>query len=118
MINQNIKARETKMEFLVSLDTLIKKLHTYSPVKEIFNVMSYLVHRRWKENVEGYACPDSESRALKIWYVADAWQRLVVGGDSPQSMALPTVIRRMTGCKETTNLQSCADFGSSSTSVC
>ena len=80
--------------------------------------MSYLVHRRWKENVVGYACPDSESRALKIWYVADAWQRLVVGGDSPQSMALPTVIRRMTGCKETTNFQSCADFGSSSTSVC
>ena len=80
--------------------------------------MLYLVHRRWKESVEGYACPDSESRALKIWYVADAWQRLVVGGDSPQSMALPTVIRGMTGCKETTNLQSCADFGSSSTSVC
>ena len=117
MINRKIKARETKMELLVSLDTLIKKLHTYSPVKEIFNVISYLVDRRWKDNVEGYACPDSESRALKIWYIADAWQRLVVGGDSPQPTALPMVICRMTGCKETTNLQSCADFGSSFTSV-
>ena len=68
MINQKIKVRETKMEFPVSLDILIEKLDTYNPVKEILNVISYSVDPRWKENVEGYACPDSESRALKIWY--------------------------------------------------
>ena len=106
------------MEFPVSLDTLIKKLDTYNPVKEIFNVISYSVDPRWKENVEGYACPDSESRSLKTWYIADAWQGLVVGGGSPQSIALSMVIHSMTGCKETTNLLSRAVFGSSYTNVC
>ena len=105
------------MEFLVSLDTLIKKLDTYNPVKEIFNVMSCSVNLRWKENIEGHACPDSESHALKIWYITDAWQRLVVGGESPQSITFSMVIHRMTGCKETTNLLSCAGIGSSYTTV-
>ena len=118
MINRKIKARETKMEFPVSLDTLIKILDTYNPVKEIFNVISYSVDPRWKENVEGYACPDSESRSLKTWYIADAWQGLVVGGGSPQSIALSMVIHSMTGCKETTNLLSRVVFGSSYTNVC
>ena len=67
IIHWKIKATETKMEFLVSLDTLIKKLDTYNPVKEIFNVISCSVNPRWKENIVGYACSDSESRALKIW---------------------------------------------------
>ena len=39
------------MEFLVSLDILIKKLDIYNPVKEIFNVTSYSVDPRWKENL-------------------------------------------------------------------
>ena len=51
-------------------------------------------------------------------FFADAWQKLVLGGDSPQSIALPMVIHRMTGCKETTNLLSYARFSSSSTNVC
>ena len=55
---------------------------------------------------------------LKIFYSADAYQRLVVGGDSPQSIALSLVIHRMTRCKETTNLLSCAGFGSSYTNEC
>ena len=67
IIHWKIKATETKMKFLVSLDTLIKKLDTYNPVKEIFNVISCSVNPRWKENIVGYACSDSESRALKIW---------------------------------------------------
>ena len=46
MINQKIMATETKMEFHVSLDTLIKKLGTYNPVKEISNVISNLVDSR------------------------------------------------------------------------
>ena len=83
-------------------------------MKEVFNAISYSFDPRLKENVESYACPDSESRVLKIWYIADAWQRLVVGGDSPQSVALSIVIHRMTGCKETTNPLSRASFGSSS----
>ena len=55
MINRKIKATETKMEFPVSLDTLIGKLGTYDPVKEIFSVISYLVDPKWKENLEDYA---------------------------------------------------------------
>ena len=118
MINWKIKARETKMEFPVSLDTLIKILDTYNPVKNIFNVISYSVDPRYKEDVEGYPCPDSESRALKVWFIADASQRLVVDGDSPQSIALSMVIHRMTGCKETKNPLSRAGFDSSYTDVC
>ena len=76
MINRKITARETKMEFPVSLDALIEKLETYNPIKEIFNVILYSVDPRWEENVGGYACPDSQSRALKIWCIADAWRRL------------------------------------------
>ena len=87
-------------------------------MKEIFNVISYSVDPRWKEIVECYACPDSGSHALKIWFIADAWQRLVVGGDSPQSVALSMVIYKMTGCKKTTNPLSRAGFGSSYTNVC
>ena len=86
MINRKIKTREAKMKFPVSLDTSIENLDTYNPVKEIFNVISYSVDPRWKENVEGYACPGSESQSLKIWYIPYAWQRLVVGSDSPQSI--------------------------------
>ena len=84
-------------------------------MKEIFNVISYSVDSRWKEGVEGYTCPDSELRTLKIWYSTDAWQRLVVISESPQSITLSMVIHRMIGCKETTNLLSCADFGHSYT---
>ena len=54
MINWKIKTRETKMQFPVSLNTLVEKLDTYNPVKEIFNDISYSVDPRWKENVEGY----------------------------------------------------------------
>ena len=102
----------------VSCDTLIKKLDTYSPVKEIVNVISYSVNPRWKEKAEGCIYPDSESRALKTWYIADAWQRLVVGGDSPQSIALSILIHRMTGFNERMNLLSGAGFGSPYTNVC
>ena len=105
------------MEFPVSLDTLIKILDTYNPVKNIFNVISYSVDPKYKEDVEGYPCPDSESRALKVWFIADVSQRLVVGGDSPQSIALSMVIHRMTGCKETENPLSRAGFDSSCTNV-
>ena len=66
MIHRKIKATERKMEIHVSLDTLIKIVDTYNPVKETFNVISYSADQRWKENVEGYACYNSESRALKI----------------------------------------------------
>ena len=112
MIHCKIKTIETKTEFPVSLDTYIEELDTYNPVMEIFNVISYSVDPRWKENAEGYACLDSESRALKIWYIADAWQRLVIGGEIPQSVVLSMVIHRMTGCKEATNLLSRPGFGS------
>ena len=54
MISWKIKTRETKMEFPVSLNTLVEKLDTYDPEKEIFSVISYSVDPRWKENVEGY----------------------------------------------------------------
>ena len=117
MINRKIKATETKMEFPDSLDTLIKELDTYNLVKEVFNVIWYSVDLRWKENVEGYACPDSELRGLGICYIADAWQRLVIGVDSPQSIALFMVIHRMTGYKEATNILSRAGFFSSYTNV-
>ena len=69
-INWKIKARETKMKFPASLQTLIEKLDTYKPVKDIFNVISYSVDRRWKDNVESYAYPYSHSR-VKIWIIAD-----------------------------------------------
>ena len=72
MVHRKIKATETKMEFPVSPDPLIKKNWTHNPVKKIFNIMSYSVELRWKKNLEGYACPDSASGALKIWYIADA----------------------------------------------
>ena len=98
MINRKIRARETKMKFPVSLDTLIEKLDTYNPVNEIFNVISNSVDPRWRENVVVWL--DSESRALKIWHVADAWQRLVVVGNSPQSISLFMLIHRMTRCKK------------------
>ena len=58
IIHWKIKVTETKMEFPVSLDTLIEKLYTYNPVKEIFNVISFSVDPMWKENIEVYACPD------------------------------------------------------------
>ena len=90
-----------------------KKLDTYNPVKKIFNIMSYSVELRWKKNLEGYACPDSASGALKIWYIADAWQRLVAGDWSPQSTVWSMMTHRMTQCKEMTNLPSRAGFGSS-----
>ena len=115
-INWKIKARETKMKFPASLQTLIEKLDTYKPVKDIFNVISYLVDRRWKDNVQSYACPYSDSLA-KIWHIADPCQRLGVVGDNPQSIAL-SKIHRMTGCKETTNVLSRAGFGSSYANVC
>ena len=99
------------MKFSVLLDTLIEKWNTYKPVKEIFSVISYSIDPSWKENVESYACPNSESRALKIWCIAHAWQRLVVGRETPQSIAFSMVIHRTTGCKETTNLLSCKFFG-------
>ena len=67
---------------------------------------------------EGYVCLDSEWCALKIWYIANAWQRLVVGGDSPQSIALSMVIHRMTRCKETANFLCRAGFGNSYMNVC
>ena len=69
-INWKIKARETKMKFPASLQTVIEKLGTYKPVKDIFNVISYSVDRRWKDNVESYAYPYSHSR-VKIWHIAD-----------------------------------------------
>ena len=100
---------ETKIEFPVSLDTLTKILdtdnigYTYI-VKEIFNVISYSVEPRWKANIEDSSCPYSELRVLKIWYIADAWQELVVGGHSPQSIGLSMVIHKMAGCKESANL--------------
>ena len=53
---------------------------------------------------------------MKIWYIADAWRRLAVDGDSPQSM-MSMMIHRMTGCKETTSPLSRASFGSSYTTV-
>lgn len=67
MINWKMKVKETKTEFSVSLDTLIKKLDTYVPLKEFFNVISYSVEPRWKDNAED-TCPDSESRPLKMVY--------------------------------------------------
>ena len=69
-ISWMIKARETKINFPASLQTLIEKLDTYKPVKDIFNVISYSVDRRWKDNVESYAYPYSHSR-VKIWHIAD-----------------------------------------------
>ena len=106
IIHGKIKAAETKMEFPVPLDTLIRKLDTFNPIKDIFNVMSYSVDLKWKENVEGYTSPDSDLRALRIWCITDAWQKLVVSGENPQPISLPMLIHRMTGCKETTNLLS------------
>lgn len=67
MINWKMKVKETKTEFSVSLDTLIKKLDTYVSLKEFFNVISYSVEPRWKDNAED-TCPDSESRPLKMVY--------------------------------------------------
>ena len=54
------------MEFPVSLDTLIEKLYTYNPVKEIFNVISFSVDPMWKENIEVYACPDPHQTIKRI----------------------------------------------------
>ena len=96
----------------------MKKLDIYNPMREIFAFISYSVDPKSKESVEGYTCPDSELQALKIWCIADAWQRLAVIGESPQTIALSMMIHRKTGCKETTNFLSCADFGSSYTYVC
>ena len=118
MIHLKIKATETKMEFPFLLDTLIEILDIYNPGKGIFNVISYSVDPRWKENVEGYGCTGFELRALKIWYFADASKRLVVSGESRQSVALTMVIHRTTGWKEVTNPLSCAGFSSSNTNVC
>ena len=73
MIHEKIKATKTKMELPVLLDTLIEKLDTYNAVKVIF-VISFSVDPRWTEKVEGYACSDSESRALNIWVIVDAWE--------------------------------------------
>ena len=73
MIHEKIKATKTKMELPVLLDTLIEKLDTYNAVKVIF-VISFSVDPRWTEKVEGYACSDSESRALKICFIVDAWE--------------------------------------------
>ena len=67
MINWKMKEKEAKTEFSVSHDTLIKKLDTYDPLKEFFNVISYSVEPRWKDNAED-TCPDSESRPLKMVY--------------------------------------------------
>ena len=40
---------------------------------EIFNFILCSVDTKWKGNIEGYAYPDSEPRALKIWNIADTW---------------------------------------------
>ena len=66
----------------------------------------------------GFLCPYSELRALKIWYIADAWQGPVAHGHSPQSIGLPMVIHKMAGCKESANLLSRAIFGRSYSNVC
>ena len=118
MINRKIKASKEKMEFPVSVDPLIKQLNSHNPLKEIFNAISYSIDPKWQENLFGYAIPASEPRALKIWCIADAWQRLVVGGESPHSISLSMVVHRLTGCKETINLLNHAGFGISYTNVC
>ena len=54
---------------------------------------------------------------MEICYIADAWQRLIIDVDSPQSIALSMVIHRMTGYKEAANILSRAGFVSSYTNV-
>ena len=70
------------------MDKLIDQLDSYDSLKEIFNVISLSTNPKFKVNRDGYACPDSESRATKIWSIASDWQRLVIGGNSPKSIAL------------------------------
>ena len=93
-------------------------MDTYNSVNEIFNVISYSADPRWKENVKGYTYPDVESCALKIRYIADAWQRLVVSDESPLSITMSIVVHRITGFQGTTNLLSSTFFGRSYTNIC
>lgn len=64
-----------------------------------------------------YTCPYSESRSLKIRYIADAQEWLFVGGENSQCIALLMEINRMTECKETTKVLSQACSGSLYTDI-
>ena len=84
MVHRKLKANETKQEFPISIDKLIDQLDSYEPMKELFNAIALSTNPAMKINTEGYACPDSEVRATKIWSIASDWQRVIIGGNSPK----------------------------------
>ena len=65
-------------------------------MKELFNAIAFSTNPSMKINTEDYACPDSEVRATEIWSIASDWQRLIIGGNSPKSIALSMIIHRLT----------------------
>ena len=83
---QKLKANETKQEFPISIDKLIDQLDSYEPMNELFNALALSTNPSMKINTGGYACPDSEVRATKIWSIASDWQHLIIGGNSPKSI--------------------------------
>ena len=117
MVHRKLKANETKQEFPISIEKLIDQLDSYEPMKELFNAIALSTNPSMKINTEGYACPDSEVRATEIWSIASDWQRLIIGGDSPKSIALSMIIHRRTGSKESINLLARSGAGITYTDV-
>ena len=73
MIHRKVKTNEIKQEFPIFVDKLIDQLDSYDPMKEIFNVISLSTNPKFKVNRDGYAFPDSEPRATKIWSISIDW---------------------------------------------
>ena len=117
MVHRKLKANETIQEFHISIDKLMDQLDSYEPMKELFNAIALSTNPSMKINTEGYACPDSEVRATKIWSIASDWQRLIIGGNSPKSIALSMIIHRPTGSKESINLLARSGAGITYTDV-
>ena len=86
-------------------------------MKELFNAIALSTNPSMKINTEGYACPESEVRATKIWSIASDWQRLIIGGNSPKSIALSMIIHKLTVSKESINLLARSGAGITYTDV-
>ena len=117
MVHRKLKANGTKQEFPISIDKSIDQLDSYEPMKELLNAIALSTNPSMKINTEGYACPDSEVRATKIWSIASDWQLLIIVCNSSKSIALSMIIYWLTGNKESINLLARSGAGITYTGV-
>lgn len=109
MIHRKVKASAKNLDFPNSMDKLIGALD--------FNAISLSINPTRKVKDNGYIVPETKYRAKKIWSIANDWQRLIVGGNSPKSIRLTMVVHRIIGSKEAVNLLHRSGSGISYTDV-